>query len=445
MSPHSRRAGPPRTITADLCVVGAGFAGLAASHEAARLGARVVLLDAARRVGGRARTVHPRWAGGAAVECGPEFVDANHVLLRDACARAGVTMRPVTGGELHSHRGGITAPSSRHPANDPAEVRLQHAYWQRMHELAAGITDPDRPNEHPSAASLDAAPITAVFDELAAAADAPPHARAQLGGFVQGVLGAEPREVSGLFVVQQASLDAGGSSSRVMEGLGAVAEHLATTLPLPSEVRLAANVVRIAHDAGTVDIELADGTRVRASAAVLAVPLPALAQLDATPALPAAWLAAAAEIRYGSLVKATVVAPGVTIPGWATASDLPTALAWQTAPGLVTTYAGASRADALAARPASAVIAQAAADVATISGVPVAPIGGTWRWTPSSRRGGCYAVFGPGQVGAHWDSLRTRHGSLALAGEHCGAFTGYVEGALQSGVRAARRLLATGT
>ena len=44
-------------------------------------------------------------------------------------------------------------------------------------------------------------------DELTEAHDAPPSARSQLGRFVQGVLGAEPHQVSGLFVVQQAALD----------------------------------------------------------------------------------------------------------------------------------------------------------------------------------------------------------------------------------------------
>ena len=146
-------------------------------------------------------------------------------------------------------------------------------------------------------------------------------------------------------------------------------------------------------------------------------------------------------MRYGSLVKATIAAPGVVIPGWAVASDLPTALVWQPGPGLATTYTGGARADRLAALAPGDLVAQAAADVGTITGRSIVPVGGAWRWTPSSRRGGCYVVFGPGQVGAHWDTLRRRIGPFALAGEHCGPFTGYVEGAMQAGVRAASQLL----
>jgi hypothetical protein len=44
----------PTTITADVCVIGAGIAGVSASLEAARLGRTVVLVDAAPALGGQA-------------------------------------------------------------------------------------------------------------------------------------------------------------------------------------------------------------------------------------------------------------------------------------------------------------------------------------------------------------------------------------------------------
>jgi ribulose 1,5-bisphosphate synthetase/thiazole synthase len=44
----------PRLVTADICVVGAGIAGTSAALEAARLGRRVVIVDAAPSLGGQA-------------------------------------------------------------------------------------------------------------------------------------------------------------------------------------------------------------------------------------------------------------------------------------------------------------------------------------------------------------------------------------------------------
>jgi len=416
------------------------MAGLAAAHEAARRGARVVVLEAGRRAGGRVRTVHPAWAGGQAVECGPEFVDADHALLRAACAAAGVTLRPVRG-SFQLFRDGIVAEADRHPSRDPAEARLGAAYWAHVHELAAGIADPDRPNAHPEARRLDATPIAEVLDRLTRAVDAPPGAHVQLARFVQGVLGAEPEHVSTLFVAQQAALETTGASARVDEGLGVVAAHLLATLPAPSTVHLGASVTELEPTARGALVRTSAGHEVDATAVVLAVPLRALTAIDAHKVLPTAWRRAADELRYGSLVKATVPTDA-TIPGWAVASELPTALAWAPRPGLVTTYTGGARADELARRTPAQVVAQAAADVATLTGVTVPPVGGTWRWTPTSRRGGCYVVFGPGQVTAHWDVLRERVGAFALAGEHCGRATGYVEGAMQAGVRAVGQLLA---
>src|SRR5262245_45905892 len=44
----------PQTLTADICVLGAGIAGVSAALEAARLGRRVIIIDAAPSLGGQA-------------------------------------------------------------------------------------------------------------------------------------------------------------------------------------------------------------------------------------------------------------------------------------------------------------------------------------------------------------------------------------------------------
>src|SRR4030095_10051980 len=44
----------PQTVTADICVLGAGIAGVSAALEAAKLGRRVVIVDAAPSLGGQA-------------------------------------------------------------------------------------------------------------------------------------------------------------------------------------------------------------------------------------------------------------------------------------------------------------------------------------------------------------------------------------------------------
>src|SRR3954463_4853240 len=45
---------PPLRVSGDICVLGAGIAGVSAALEAARLGRRVVLVDALPALGGQA-------------------------------------------------------------------------------------------------------------------------------------------------------------------------------------------------------------------------------------------------------------------------------------------------------------------------------------------------------------------------------------------------------
>ena len=62
-------------------------------------------------------------------------------------------------------------------------------------------------------------------------------------------------------------------------------------------------------------------------------------------------------------------------------------------------------------------------------------------WSAEPRYGGSYAVYSPGQVTAFWNVLRRPWGRVHLAGEHVATCTGYMEGAVESGETAARRIL----
>ncbi|MCA9320974.1 MAG: FAD-dependent oxidoreductase, partial [Planctomycetes bacterium] len=54
---------------------------------------------------------------------------------------------------------------------------------------------------------------------------------------------------------------------------------------------------------------------------------------------------------------------------------------------------------------------------------------------------GAFVWFRPGQMRAHHASLSTAEGDLHFAGEHGSDYPGWMEGALQSGQRAAREVL----
>lgn len=78
-------------INADIIVVGAGIAGLSAARGLAESGHRVILLEAADRVGGRIRTV--RLPGSSLpVEAGAEFVHGRPPELLRLLEEAGLTL-----------------------------------------------------------------------------------------------------------------------------------------------------------------------------------------------------------------------------------------------------------------------------------------------------------------------------------------------------------------
>ena len=69
--------------------------------------------------------------------------------------------------------------------------------------------------------------------------------------------------------------------------------------------------------------------------------------------------------------------------------------------------------------------------------------GGTsFAWENEPRALGAYAYFRPGQMSALVPHLATPEGRVHFAGCHTSAWTGWMEGAVQSGKRAAAELLA---
>src|SRR4051812_12912766 len=72
------------------CVVGGGFAGLAAADELLRGGADVTLLEARRRVGGRVAS--RSLDSGAVIELGAEFILPGSDVLRALADRAGLVL-----------------------------------------------------------------------------------------------------------------------------------------------------------------------------------------------------------------------------------------------------------------------------------------------------------------------------------------------------------------
>jgi monoamine oxidase len=117
--------------SADVIVVGAGVAGLSAARQLSRGGARVRVLEAARRSGGRILTER-RGSTGRAIELGAEFVHGRQGELEGLVGDAGLSLKPVAMRHFCIVRGRLE------PADqfDAVSDLLEHAAGSASHESA---------------------------------------------------------------------------------------------------------------------------------------------------------------------------------------------------------------------------------------------------------------------------------------------------------------------
>jgi monoamine oxidase len=257
----------------------------------------------------------------------------------------------------------------------------------------------------------------------------------------------EPHESSlAELVSDEALLRAGGPHGhecfRIREGADALVGALAEALRTP--VVLDAPVVAI--DAGTDRVVVhTSRASTTAGCAVITCPLAAVGTIDVRPSLPSDWRTAVGELRYGRGGKimfqyptrwwrehgwsGRVIADGLIRHTWdATESQAGEG-------GVLTLDVSADRS------PFARTDGELLAALARLfPDAPVHDVTATHRidWTAEPGLGGSYVRFGAGQVHRFARMLRQPQGRLLLAGEHTDDFLGYLEGALRSGVRAAR-------
>ncbi len=399
-------------------VAGAGFAGLIAAWRLAQGGCDVLLLEARGRVGGRVWSQQlipgdPR----TVIERGAEFVLDGYDVLRGVLREVGLDLADTVMSYYEREPRGGEPVSARQVAECAAWVAAAAAAatpGTSLAAVAAGWAGPSAA----LAAYLSRIEITdGVRADLLAATAA---------GTVTEVFGRRP-------------------TWRVSGGNQRVAQELARRLG--PAVRLGSPVRSVGHDRRGVRVRTDHGV-VTGDAAVLAVPMAVLRGLPIVPPVPgqqrAAWqrsgLAHNAKLHLP--VNEPVAASAVqSVPGrfWTwTAADgtgqiQPVLHAFAgTEPGLA--------ALAVADGPATWA-AQVAALRPELHTDPARALLTTWNddpWTGESYTADTLTVA-PGDA----ELIAGPVGRVHFAGEHtAGAWAGLMEGALRSGERAAREVLA---
>ncbi|GAA4839959.1 flavin monoamine oxidase family protein [Saccharopolyspora rosea] len=451
-------AQPPES--APVAVVGAGYAGLSAALALHDRGVPALVLEGADRVGGRVhsgRTEH-----GVVIDHGGQWVGPTQHRLLAWAERFGCETFPTweTGRAVELwHDGAVREFTGSGPDDGPG-VAEYHDAVARIDALAAGI-DLDAPASCPRAAEWDAETVHSFFRRTVACSEA----RRRLDLAVQGVWSAEPREISVLhllFYVASAGgfdqlMDTAGAAQDSRFAAGAQAPALAAAERLGDAVLLGTRVDAVEQRGDGVVVRTSRGP-VRAERVVVATPPPATAGIRFEPALPTARQRWVQRSAMGDVAKVHVVYPR---PFWRDAglsgiaslygADA-TGVVFDNSPrgaefGVLAAFVYGDRLRAWSAMSARDRRAEVLGTLARLFGEqarnPLEYLEKIWP-TDEWVRGGYAANPAPGSWIAHGaEGWRAPCGRVHWAGsETASAWHGYIDGAISSGERAAREVLA---
>jgi monoamine oxidase len=424
-------------------VAGAGLSGLVAARELRQRGARVTLIEARTRIGGRVSTRRDLFGDGQSAEAGGEMIDGDH----DAVVQL---IKDLELPLVRIFRSGFGAYRTSASGKRRLFVNAVRG-WQRLGELAAREASWFRTADQ----RLDSAVAEALARESVADWLRRVNADAELQAIAQGLAGfflASPEDLSLLSLVElNAEEDRPGQGRmfRIQGGNDRLTDALAA--PFRDHIRLDAALESVTQHTRGITASLVDRGRraqVRADYLISTIPASTLRDVSFTPALPELQDAAIRKLPYGPATKLLVQFDrrfwrGLGRP-MAYATDLDIGAVWDAneeqrgQPGILAMLAGgrvSARAQAVSRQGPAALLRQLAWLRPGAARMLVS-IETVWESDPWARGG--YAYFDP----AYDPSLRLwlsrPFNRVLFAGEHTSVrWQGYMNGAVESGRRAA--------
>jgi len=460
MTPLGRGSREVRAHEVDVVVIGAGMAGLAAATALQRRGASFVVLEARDRVGGRLQSVE--LMPGLFVDVGGQWVGPTQDRLYALAREHGAAIFPTwTAGEnvvemdgrLTRYRG--TIPRLRpHVLADVSQAML------RIDRMASKVPL-EAPWEAPKAQVWDSQTTWSWLRHNMATRGG----RALLEICVKAVWAAMPADVSFLhflfYVASAGKLDllldteGGAQQDRFVEGTGTLASRAAE--PLGDRVLLSAPVRRIEWNRDGARVH-GDGVDVRAQRVIVAIPPTLAGRISYDPPLPGYRDQLTQRVPMGTVIKCFAVYDrpfwrDQGLSGSAVTAQGPLTLTVDNSPpdgsaGILVGFleGRAARELGRGGEPErrTAVLANLGRMFGPRAARPELYLDKNWADEEWSR--GCYEGYTPpGVLTAFGPALREPIGPLHWAGtETATRWNGYIDGALQSGERAAREVL-TGT
>jgi monoamine oxidase len=437
-----QRSGPK------VVVIGAGFAGLSAAYELSHAGADVTVVEGRNRVGGRVisfRDLVP----GAAMEGGAELVGTNHAIWLDYAKRFGLKFIDITEEDAEAP---IVLNGRRLKAAESEKLwEEMDAALSSMNADAARVPDAFAAWSGPDAAAWDKRSTAEWIDSQSLSDLCRTGIDAQLVAD-NGVTTAWQSYLGNLAQVKGGGVEKYWTETEVYRCLGG-GQQIATKIVAelgPSRVHLRQPVTAIAVSDRGVTVTTG-AAKYEADYAVLAVPPMTWNRIAFTPRLHVSDTPQmGSNVKF--LMKTRDLFWRVSHLGPDSLGDGPIHLTWHTtqrqkvAGAGVVAFSGGPAADTCRSWTAAERTPNYLAALSKI----YPGIGASFErarfmdWPSDVWVKGSYSFPAPGEVTTLGPQLQEPLARrVFLAGEHtCYAFVGYMEGALQSGARAAKRIAA---
>lgn len=448
----------------EIVVVGAGLAGLAAALELERSGHEVLVLEARERPGGRVLTLREPFDDGLYAEAGAVFVPAHHHWTITFAREHGVPLVPafdrrraasqwfhVAGRLVRADgKGRVPWPLSLPAAEQGMSPgALQERY---LGPVIRRLGDPGHPSWPGEAAlAYDALSLADLLRREGASENA--IAIARLGYLDEWGDGID--HVSALAMLRDLAINGRGYDVFAVHG-GTDRLPRAMAARLAGRIRYSAAATAIHRRRRGVDVEYAEGgtlRTVRARRVVCAIPFPTLRSVRVSAPWTAGKQAAIRELPATSVARVYLQ---VSRRFWdedtppSTPTDLPIMLAAEASRGQP---GGRAILEAFITGPgAREVERMAPADRVSFAAGHMERIyprlarhlerGGSYTWDADPWSRGDYAWFHPGQMRRFLPHLAAPEGRVHFAGDHTSASPGWMNGALESGLRAAGEITA---
>jgi monoamine oxidase len=450
----------------DVIVIGAGLAGLQAALTLEAAGLRVRVLEAQQRVGGR---IHSMRQLGGTTEAGGTFIGAGYARVIAAAERHGVKLIDVTPlleffreqdlslrGETIRQADWPTHPQNPFPGDDK-----KHMPWNYHRVLTVRDNPLGAPEEwlDPRHAALDVSAHTwlkslGLSDEAIAIAYG-----------INPSFGRDAHDVSALLLLfrgafsrtQRVHAPKDSIGFTAQRGVQRIPEAMAHALRGPIEVGCEVAAIGDGATATLVEVRCGNGARFQAPHVVAAVPPGVLGRIALDPPLPPAQATAIASLPSQPLTQvylrprsrfweADGFAPSLFSDSRA---GMIAAARDRLNPAEVTSLTAWIMGDAAAALDRMTPADAGRAVIETIELIRPAAAGqleliGLHSWGADRYAAGAWAYFRPGDVTRFAGIIGRPHGRVHFCGEHLAAANRGMEGAMESGERAAGEILAAG-